>query len=69
MKQGDLIKPISLIRLWDKSQIVDHGLFQKNEVGLIISGQDELDNNDFILVLTSKGRTGWVLKSLVRSTK
>ena len=59
---GDLIIPSISARIWNEEIIDTIGTFRHEEIGIVIRTSD---CENYVWVLTSRGKTGWVLKTLV----
>lgn len=59
---GDLITPSISARIWNEEIIDTIGTFKYEEIGIVIRMSD---CENYVWTLTSRGKTGWVLKTLV----
>lgn len=62
---GDLVTPNLAARLWDEEIISTIGTFRYEEIGVVV--RTSICEN-YVWVLTGRGKSGWVLKTLVDST-
>jgi len=59
---GDLITPSISARIWNEEIIDTIGTFKYEEIGVVIR-TSECEN--YVWALTSRGKMGWILKTLV----
>ena len=59
---GDLVTPTLAARIWNEEIIDTIGTFRHEEIGIVIRTSD---CENYVWVLTSRGKTGWVLTTLV----
>ena len=62
---GELVTPNIAARLWDEEIIEAIGSFRYEEIGVVVRISD-CDN--YVWVLTGRGKTGWVLQTLIDHT-